>query len=347
MYPALAVVRALSEPAEVLWVGGEGGMESELVTRAGVRFEAIPAAGVHGVGLRALPGNLWQLARGYRAGKSIVNEFQPEAMLFTGGYVGVPVALAGRNYPQLAYVPDLLPGLALRLIARTADTVAVTNPAARQEYGGKRVVVTGYPVRPELREMDQAGARVALGLDPERPVLLAFGGSQGAHSINAAVWRALPGLLGTTQVLHLTGARDWPRVAEVQSELPERLADAYHPRQYLHEEMGAALSAADLVVSRAGAASLGEYPLYGLPAVLVPYPHAWRYQQANAAYLVQLGAAVQLEDAGLARDLLPTVRRLLSDPDQLRRMGEAMRGLAVPDAAERVASELERLAAGG
>lgn len=345
MYPALAVVSALSEPAEVLWVGGEGGMESDLVTRAGLRFEAIPAAGVHGVGLRSLPGNLWRLASGYRAARSIVKRFQPEAMLFTGGYVGVPVALAGRRTPQLAYVPDLLPGLALRWITRNADTVAVTNSVAQQDYGRSRVVVTGYPARPELVPMDRSAARSALGLEPDHPVVLAFGGSQGAHSINRAVWRTLPGLLGMAQVLHLTGAADWPQVAAVRAELPERLAGGYHARDYLHEEMGSALSAADLVVSRAGASALGEYPLYGLPAVLVPYPHAWRYQQANAEYLVGMGAATQLDDRFLARDMLPEVRRLLSDPDSLGRMAQAMRDLAVPGAARAVALEVERLAA--
>jgi len=345
VYPALAVVSALSEPAEVLWVGGEGGMESDLVTRAGLRFEAIPAAGVHGVGLRSLPGNVWRLASGYRAARSIVQRFQPGAMLFTGGYVGVPVALAGRGTPQLAYVPDLLPGLALRWITRNVDTVAVTNSAARQDYGRSRVVVTGYPTRAELAPMDRAAARSALGLDPDRPVVLAFGGSQGAHSINTAVWRALPGLLGVAQVLHLTGAADWPKVAAVQAELPERLAGRYQARDYLHEEMGSALSAADLVVSRAGASVLGEYPLYGLPAVLVPYPHAWRYQHANAEYLAGMGAATQLDDRFLARDLLPEVRRLLSDPVGLERMAQAMRDLAVPGAARAVAAELERLVA--
>jgi UDP-N-acetylglucosamine--N-acetylmuramyl-(pentapeptide) pyrophosphoryl-undecaprenol N-acetylglucosamine transferase len=322
-------------------------MEVGLVSRAGLRFEAIPAAGVHGVGLRALPGNLWQLARGYRAARSIVNEFQPEAMLFTGGYVGVPVALAGRGVPKVAYVPDLLPGLALRVITRLSDSIAVTTEAAGKTYGARHVVHTGYPTRPELQPQEPLAARQALGLDPERRVVLVLGGSLGAQSINQAVWTALPGLLDLAQVLHLTGERDWPLVEGVQDELPERLAPAYHPHAFLYEEMGSALAAADLVVSRAGASVLGEYPLFGLPAVLVPYPHAWRYQRANAEYLVDMGAATQLEDQRLARDLLPTVRGLLQDPARMQRMGAAMQRLAVPGAAAVIAEEVVRVAQRG
>jgi UDP-N-acetylglucosamine--N-acetylmuramyl-(pentapeptide) pyrophosphoryl-undecaprenol N-acetylglucosamine transferase len=347
VYPALAVVDALSGHAEVLWVGGQGGMESGLVIRAGLRFEAIPAAGVHGVGLRALPGNLWQLARGYRAARSIVKDFQPEAMLFTGGYVGVPVALAGRGIPKVAYIPDLLPGLALRVITRLSDSIAVTTRAEAQSYAGKRVISTGYPTRPELQPRDQSVARQALGLDPQRTVVLVLGGSLGAHSINRAVWTALPGLLDVAQVLHLTGERDWPMVEGVLAELPERLAPGYHPHAFLHEQMGAALASADLVVARAGASALGEYPLFGLPAVLVPYPHAWRYQRANAEYLVDMGAAIQIEDDSLAQDLLPLVRRLLGDPARMQRMGEAMQKLAVPGAAAAIADEVRQVARRG
>ncbi len=344
MYPALAVVAALSEQAEVLWVGGEGGMEQQLVPREGLRFKAIPAAGVHGVGLKALPGNIARLIRGYRAARGIVREFRPAAMFFTGGYVGVPVALAGSGVPKVSYVPDLQPGLGLRVTTRVSTTVAVTSEAARLDYGHRRVVVTGYPTRPELVPVPAQDARRALGLDPDQRVVLAFGGSRGARSINEALWLALPGILGMAQVVHITGELDWPRVASVQSELPERLQAAYHPHSYLHTEMGLALASADLVISRAGAATLGEYPLYGLPAILVPYPHAWRYQSTNAQYLADQGGAVVVSDESLARDLLPTVRGLLQDPIRLHGMAEAMSGIAAPGAATAIAAEVARAA---
>ncbi len=142
MYPALAVLNALQNEPEfrpqktsdypedvlsVLWVGSVGGMEAELVKRAGLEFKAIPAAGVHGVSIKSIPGNIFRLARGYKASIQILRQYQPHAMLFTGGYVAVPMALAGRRVPTLVYVPDIEPGLALQVVARFADHIAVTT----------------------------------------------------------------------------------------------------------------------------------------------------------------------------------------------------------------------------
>jgi UDP-N-acetylglucosamine--N-acetylmuramyl-(pentapeptide) pyrophosphoryl-undecaprenol N-acetylglucosamine transferase len=341
----LAIVAALSEKPDVLWVGGEGGMESSLVRRAGLPFEAIPAAGIHGVGLRQLPQNLWKLARGAAASRRVLKRYRPEVLLFTGGYVGVPVALAGRNTPKLAYVPDLEPGLALQWICRMADTVAVTAPESRRHYPStKRVVVAGYPTRAELSVVDVREARKRLGLTSDLPVLLVYGGSRGARSLNHALWNHLPSVLVMAQVIHVTGDLDWPEVAHRREGLPIHLAGRYHPYAYLHEEMGLAMSASDLAVSRAGASTLGEFPLFGLPAILVPYPYAWRYQHQNAEYLVSRGAAVQVKDENLETELLPLLSSLLSGRQHLRAMREAMRGLARPEAARTIAGELEALA---
>ncbi len=344
MYPALAVLAALGEKADVLWVGGEGGMEESLVRRSDVRFTAVPAAGVHGVGLRNLPGNVWRLLRGVFAARKVVKDFRPDVLFFTGGYVAIPVALAGSGIPKAVYVPDIEPGLALRVVSRMAAKVLVTSDRARVFYSRRKdVVVTGYPTRPELMEHVSKQAP-GLGLDPGRPVLLVFGGSRGARSINRALWRILPELLEVTQVLHITGELDWPDVAQIQAELPSQLAQDYHPSAYLHEEMGEALGAADLVVSRAGAATMGEFPLFGLPSVLVPYPHAWRYQKVNAEHLVAQGAAVSLMDENLEDQLLPTILDLIEDRNRLQAMSAAAQRLANPDAAASIAAELLSLA---
>jgi len=173
------------------------------------------------------------------------------------------------------------------------------------------------------------------------------------------------GLLEVAHVVHISGERDWPWVAARADTLPapargryhpypylhgaamgQALADTlpapargrYHPSPYLHSAaMGQALAAADLAVCRAGASTLGELPYFGLPAVLVPYPYAWRYQRVNAEWLASRGAAVVLEDARLEEELVPTVRSLLGDSARLSEMRERARALARPDAAQRLA----------
>ncbi len=319
-------------------------MEASLVQRAGIAFEGVPAAGVHGVGLPALPGNVWRLLRGTFAARRVLARWQPQALLFTGGYVGVPVALAGHALPKAVYVPDIEPGLSLRVLSRMADVVCVTSENSRASYPwAKRLVVSGYPTRPELQPHERAAACQTLGLDPRRKVLLVFGGSRGARSINRALWGCLERILAEAQVVHITGDLDWPDVTPIRERLPCALAADYHPHPYLHETMDAALAAADLAVCRAGASTLGELPLFGLPAVLVPYPHAWRYQRVNAAYLAQRGAAVIMEDAELPQRLAATVFDLLGDTERLRAMSQAARRLARPDAAQAIAGEILRL----
>jgi len=345
VYPALAVHSALAAKItnlDTLWVGGEGGIEESLVKRQGVQFQAIPAAGVHGVSLAALPRNFATITRGVFAARRLLNDFKPDVIFFTGGYVAVPVALAGRSVPSLLYVPDIEPGMALKSLAGMADVIAVTTEES-QKFFNKKIYETGYPLRAELALWDRQTATQHLGIAAKLPVLLVFGGSKGAHTLNLAVLNNLPALLEKFEMIHISGEPDWQIVRQTREQLPVDLAARYHALQYLHE-MGAALAAADLVVSRAGASSLGELPLFGLPAILVPYPHAWRYQKVNADYLARRGAAVILEDHRLNDELLPTLNVLMENPNKLKAMRAAMFELSHPRAAEKIASALIELA---
>jgi len=326
---------------ETLWVGGEGGMEEDLVTRSDIPYRSIPAAGLHGVGLPALPNNLHKLALGTLESSRILRIFQPDALFFTGGYVAAPMALAGWRTPTLLYVPDIEPGLALKALARFADRITVTASDS-QAYFKKKVIVTGYPLRPNLAKWSREKACEALGISSKHPILLVFGGSKGARSLNKAVLAHLPELLEMAEVVHISGQLDWDMVGKTESSLPSRMKKRYHTFPYLHE-MGKALAAADLVVSRAGASSLGELPFFGLPAVLVPYPHAWRYQKVNAEALARHGAAVVLDDSRLQEDLLDTVKVLFDNPGKRESMRSAMRSLARPDAAQAIANQLLEL----
>jgi len=170
--------------------------------------------------------------------------------------------------------------------------------------------------------------------------LLVFGGSKGARSINNAVLANLAALLEQVQLVHITGELDWPAVEAKVKELNPSQVNRYHAFAYLHEEMGAALAAADLAVSRAGASTLGEFPLFGLPAVVVPYPYAWHYQKVNADTLVERGAAVMVEDGSLSSLLLPIVNDLLGHPQKLAAMRSAMLSLSHPEAAEEIGRQI-------
>ncbi|GAB4494805.1 MAG: UDP-N-acetylglucosamine--N-acetylmuramyl-(pentapeptide) pyrophosphoryl-undecaprenol N-acetylglucosamine transferase [Anaerolineales bacterium] len=350
VYPALAAAQAIPEPTQhpLLWVGGKKGMEAELVQRAGLPYVEISAAGLHGVGWRALPGNLWQLWQGMWQARHIVRNFAPDVILLTGGFVAYPMALAARlsrPRPRLAlYVPDIEPGLALKQTARFADLILVTAEESRRFFAPNAPVrVTGYPVRHDLLTWTRPAAQQALGLQPNLPTLLVFGGSKGARSINRALTAILPQLLLHAQVVHISGTLDWAEVQAAAQNLPANLRAQYHPFPYLHAEMGAAFRSADVVVARAGASTLGEFPLFGLPAILVPYPYAWRYQKVNAEYLAQRGAAMLLPDERLQTDLLTYIQAVLFQPDKLAELRAAMQALAQPNAARSIATSLLQL----
>ena len=268
----------------------------------------------------------------------------------------VPVTLAAWRaaIPVVIYLPDLEPGLAIKFLARFARRVAVTAPDAQQFFRPGLTVVTGYPVRAELfspsfagRAQKKAAARRQLGLHDDLPVLLVFGGSRGARSLNRAITGDLEAYLELCQVLHVSGTLDEAWVLERRAGLPPGLQARYHVAAYLHEQMIEALIAADLVVSRAGASVLGEFPAAGLPAILAPYPYAGAHQARNAAYLTRHNAAVTVEDAELDRKLKDTVIDLITQPEKLQAMRDACESLARPDAAMRLAQVILEVGSDG
>lgn len=357
VYPALSVVAALVGDArwqtrleDVLWVGSEQGMEGALVRREEVQFESVATAALRGRSPIVLARGLAAMRRGAREARALVAEWRPDVVLATGGYVSAPLVLGARGRcPVLIYLPDMQPGLAIRVLSRYADRVAVSFDAVARYFPAGKVLVSGYPVRQELHTADKRVARRALGLPEgaDERVVLVLGGSRGARSINTAVSAALPELLALARVLHISGYEDYANVCEAAQTLTEAQAARYRLYPYAHEEMTDLLAAADLVVARSGAATLGEFPAVGLPAVLAPYPYAGQHQEYNARFLVERGAARMVLDRDLQSALLSTVRALLGDAAQLEAMGAAARAVAVPDAAQRIAAELARLAGCG
>jgi UDP-N-acetylglucosamine--N-acetylmuramyl-(pentapeptide) pyrophosphoryl-undecaprenol N-acetylglucosamine transferase len=237
------------------------------------------------------------------------------------------------------------PGRAIKLLSRFAERVAVTAEAS-QLFLPSEVVVTGYPLRPEFYSAERASKRTArefFGITPGEKVLLVFGGSRGARSINQAIGKILDQVLPRAHIIHISGALDAAPCRTLWEKLPAVAQARYHLFEYLHE-IAQAMAAADLVVARAGAATLAEFPFFGLPAILVPYPYAWRYQKVNADYLVERGAAIRLNDEDLQRQLWPTIEALFNDDERLKEMSHNSRVLSRPDAAVRLADLLTAIA---
>ena len=338
VYPALAVLQAMNiAKQDVLWIGSENSMEANLLASQEIHFQAIPAAGVHGVGITKLPGNIIRIFKGYLRARIIIRGFKPDVVFYTGGFLSFPVSLSARQIPSVAFIPDIEPGSALKYLIPRCDLIAATSEASLSYLPRKkRVEITGYPIRPALMQWNKAKGKKELGLHDRKPILLVFGGSKGARSINQAIKIILPELLKETQVIHITGSENWDACKNLKSSLPSSMRSDYHPYDFLGDQMGAALASADLAVCRAGASTLGELPFFKLPAILVPYPYAWRYQYTNAEYLIRHGGASLLKDENLQTDLYSAITSLLHDRDRLKKMAESMQKLSHPDAAKRI-----------
>ncbi|MCA1553067.1 MAG: UDP-N-acetylglucosamine--N-acetylmuramyl-(pentapeptide) pyrophosphoryl-undecaprenol N-acetylglucosamine transferase [Chloroflexi bacterium] len=363
VYPLLAVRAALIETGNqrhetervaspvsntnFLFIGGVG-IEQDLVARESVPYQSVSGGGLHGVGVRSALPNLLKLVAGFFQARRVLTQFKPHAILATGGFITVPVALAAaiRRIPMVVYLPDIEPALSVRVLGWLATKVTATAEVSQQFFAARKFVLTGYPIRRELLQAAQQpreAARAEFGIAPAQKVVLVFGGSRGARSLNRALLAHLEALLPMAEFIHIGGTGEWDEVRAAHDSLPDALRARYHAFPYLHEQMGAALAAADLVVSRSGASTLGEFPLFGLPSILVPYPHAWRYQEVNADYLARKGAGVIVRDEDLMQQLAPTIGQLLNDDAARSRMSEAAHALAKPLASEAIGRVVMRL----
>jgi UDP-N-acetylglucosamine--N-acetylmuramyl-(pentapeptide) pyrophosphoryl-undecaprenol N-acetylglucosamine transferase len=352
VYPALAVATALaqelggSEPLDALYVGTASGIERELVARAGLPFRAVAAGAFRGRSPWGLAASLVKMARGVAQARAAISQFQPQAILATGGYASVPVAIAARTshrVPLVVYLPDVRPGWAVRIMARLSRRVAVSTDRSLPHLPRAKTVVTGYPIRPTFWQAAKTEGRRRFAIDTEDRVLFVTGATHGAHSLNRMVADHLPQLLELCQIIHLSGHTDEPNLDRLRRDLPDRLRPRYHLYGYMHEDLPWAMATADLALMRAGASVLGELPAIGLPAILVPYPYAGGHQLFNARLLADAGAALVVEDNKL-NGLLPLIGELLADEARRAAMAEAARRLARPDAAANIARLLLEVA---
>jgi UDP-N-acetylglucosamine--N-acetylmuramyl-(pentapeptide) pyrophosphoryl-undecaprenol N-acetylglucosamine transferase len=334
--PAIAVADALrAEGAQVSFVGGERA-EAELVPAAGYPLDPIAVEGISRSNPLKAARAVVRAAAALRTARAILARRRADAVLGGGGYVAGPVGLAAvaARIPLVLTEADSHLGLTNRLLAPRARRVCLAFPIDGRK--GDRYVLTGRPVPP--LEADREAGRAAFGLAAQDFCVLVFGGSLGARSINEAAVAAFaePSELAAAgaelRVLHLSGHRDYAALAAPGAH--------YDLRPYF-EPFGRALLASDLVVARAGG-SIFEVAAYGLPAILIPYPHASAdHQRANARWMERAGAAIVIEDGELTADRLRReVGALLADPERLSAMRRASAGLARPDAAQAVAREV-------
>ena len=334
--PALVVAAALrADGAGVSFIGA-GRAEARLVPAAGYELHAITVEGLSRRNpLRALRA-LLRAALAVPRARGLLRRLGPDAVMGGGGYVAGPVALAALTLriPVVLTEADSRLGLTNRLLAPFARRVCLSFPIAGRD--GERYRVTGRPVPASTRDVD--GARERLGIAPDETCVLVFGGSLGARTINRAAADAFTG--SAFRVLHIAGSREYGELAD------RELHDRYDLREYLDvADFADALESADLAVARAGG-SVFEIAAHGVPAILVPYPHAaGDHQTTNARWMADAGAAVVIADDELtAARLAHQVAELLADRASLSAMSVASRGLARPHAAQRIAHELLQVA---
>lgn len=349
LFPALAVhdaLRARRPGASALFVGAAGGVEAAMLPRKGYAFRGLAATQVKGAGFRKRALAALRLPGTVREALRLLREFRPQAVFGVGGYASVSTILAARlaRIPSVIHEQNSFPGLANRALARLASRVAVSFEESARFFPAGRVVVTGNPVRGELRPGDARAARERHGLAPEAFTILLFGGSQGAHRLNLALQEALPELAAERdrlQFVHAAGERDLAEVREAYARAGIRART-----EAFFDGMAAAYQAADFVICRAGAGTIFELAAVGKPALLVPYPYAANdHQRLNAEAAVRAGAAwILLDQYCDGRRLVASVRAAMDKPAQLAEMGRRVRELARPEAAERIVDLLEQVA---
>ena len=348
--PALSVadeLRSRFPKLDALFIGTRAGLEAKLVPDAGYPIRYISSKGVRGKGGGARIRNGASIACGFAQSLGILSRFKPDVVFGSGGYASAAVVCAAFFLRKMIVLQEQnsIPGLTNRLLARSAKRVYLGFERAA-EYFGKHsgVLVTGNPLRAELVGSAPVGSKAEFGLgNTEAPVLLVFGGSQGAHTLNRFAAEYLlehPNVQAIVQ----TGEQDYRWVKERLGETGGRF--------YIAPYIGAmdrAYGVADAALARAGALSVSELAAVGLPSILVPYPFAAdNHQSCNAAFLADAGGAVVIRDGELNRDTLAAaLDALLLDPARRAAMKRALEKVARRDAAKMIADDMQTLISAG
>ena len=359
--PAIAVANIWKErhpDSNILFIGGKGCMEEQLVPKAGYALKTLPTGGISRslsfAGLKKNVRSVRNALSAVNACKKIIREFGADVIVGTGGYASFPALMAGAmlGIPTCVHEANAMPGLTTRLLSKRADRVLVCFPQSVEHYKDpKKVEVIGMPVRKEFIFTQKADARRELGLD-ERPLIVSAFGSQGAKAMNEAVaelFRLEKEAGYPFQHIHAVGryGREWMPELVKEKGVDLETAQAIDMREYIYN-MPTVMAAADVIISRAGASSCNEIAATGTPCILIPSPNVTdNHQEKNARALSEQGAAVLLlEKDCTGQRLMEELRGLLSDPDRCSSMSKALLSISVPDCAERMCAIMEELVAG-
>lgn len=344
VYPAIAIAQeflARDTARRVVFVGTERGLEKTIVPKAGFPLELISVGGLIGKGLGETIKNLARLPVGFVQAWRLIGKHRPSVVLGVGGYSSGPVVLAARmrDVPTAIHEQNAFPGATNRLLAKVVKAVAVAFADAAPRLKRSDAVVTGNPVRKEFFEAKQRSTA-----NSQRRTLLIFGGSQGSHVINEAMAGALlflARLKGRLDIVHQTGTRE---LETVRAAYRTSAFDDARVVPYL-DPIAGEIAAADLVVSRAGAMTIGELAAVGRAAILIPFAAATNnHQELNARVLERVGGAMVITESELTPERLGlAIAEITNDPDRAARMGAAARALAAPDATKKIVDLLEKI----
>ena len=348
LFPGIAVAEEFlsRNPAnEVLFVGTERGIEARAVPAAGYHLEIISAAGIRGKGTFSQAKGAVMMFYGYAQSRKILKKFRPDLVLGVGGYASLPMVLAARGMgiPRFVHEQNAIPGQTNRLLARFATKAFITLEESARYFPADTTMLTGNPLRRQILDMLD-NVSLSSAKDDLRSVdcfrIFVFGGSQGAHAINAAMTEALPLLKKlhcTLIITHQTGEKDCADVTAAY-----RNAGVEATVTPFISDMAAQYARADLIICRAGATTIAEVTACGKTCLFIPFPHAVDdHQRRNAEALLKKDACfMMLEKELTAGALAGTIRTLEEDPNLVRRTGEAAYNLARLDAAKIIVDEM-------
>ncbi|MBO5922607.1 MAG: undecaprenyldiphospho-muramoylpentapeptide beta-N-acetylglucosaminyltransferase [Bacteroidaceae bacterium] len=351
IFPALSIadaIRSKHPDAKILFVGADNRMEMQRVPDAGYEIVGLPIAGFDRKNLLKNIRVLWLILKSQRMAKKIIKKFAPHAVVGVGGYASGPTLkmAASMNIPTLIQEQNSYAGVTNKILAKSAEKICVAYDGMERFFPKEKIELTGNPVRKSLIEMrtNRNEAVKALGLDENKKCVLIVGGSLGARSINEAVIANIETIRDNKDIQFI-----WQTGKLYFEEMKERCATIGKPENLAITDfvsnMAAALGAADLVISRAGAGSISEFALLGKAVILVPSPNVSEdHQTKNAMALVEKDAAIHIPDAKAKEEMIKTAVETVLDAQRIATLEKNVEKLGKPNAAEVIADEVIRLA---